>query len=171
MFDFRQMTVILFSIISFTLADLDVTDSVNHNLDGFISDNSFDNESDLKVSISEFQPVYVQPPSGFQPIIHAIRTMDGVHPGLAGSLTPTLPTPINPDLPYKYAHGISSWLLGGVRAIERTGWWENLGSDTALNLRSKGRPVTITEWIDLAPKRVLNDDDEKLTTLSNQIAH
>lgn len=136
-----------------------------------LKSNYFDNESDLKVGISDLKPVYVKPPTGFQPVIHATRTMDGVRPALSGSSSILLPPPPKP-YPYVYPLGLSSWLLGGIRAIERTGFWESLGSDTALNLpEQSATPIAISEWIDLGPKGVISDatkeGEEKLESFSS----
>lgn len=124
-------------------------------------DNSYEN-GDLKIEISDLKPVYIKPPSGFKPVLYPNREMDGVHPiasafddysGASSSNQPkvTLLPPKEP-YPYPYPFGLTSWSLGGIRGIQRGGFWESMGSDAALGLPVrpfKGNPVSVLEWINL----------------------
>ncbi|XP_074596063.1 uncharacterized protein LOC141851246 [Brevipalpus obovatus] len=123
--------------------------------------NFFDSGSDLKVEISDLQPVFVKPPTNFQPILYPNRAMDGVHPGSSIPASVTIFPPKaflleKPYLtkPYAYPYGLSSWILGGVRAIERTGYWESLGSDDALNMPPTIRTAKplVQKWVNLMPR-------------------
>lgn len=144
--------------------------------------NFFDSESDLKVEISDLQPVFVKPPTDFQPILYPNRAMDGVHPGspLPASVAIIPPKAFlqeKPYLvkPYAYPYGLSSWILGGIRAIERTGHWESLGSDEALYMPPALRTAKplVQKWVNLMPrgsKVQENDksDDEIAASLAYQ---
>lgn len=101
---------------------------------------------------SELHPVYMKPPVDFKPVLYASRRMDGqqlpAKPDNVASETPTVASPVrHPShtaqrLPYPYPNGLSSWMLGGLRGVQRGGYWERLGSDQSLV--DSGRPSSAT---------------------------
>jgi len=96
---------------------------------------------------SDLHPIYVLPPPNFQPIVYPNSRADGVQPGakVTGKKELTLKLLPPRSYPYQYPHGISSWLFGGMSAIKRGSFWEQLSSDLALH-----NPVKAHE-----PKRVV----------------
>lgn len=107
-----------------------------------------DNETgeDLKVEISDVHPVYVKPPNDFKPRIFPIRRVDGVESSAKDIESATLPPPSKP-LPYPYPNGLTSWITGGIRGLQRGGFWESLASDESLHGYKPDRtPVDIASW-------------------------
>lgn len=86
---------------------------------------------------SDLYPIYVLPPPNFQPVIYPTSRLDGVRPGNLRAFETikkpiTLAPPPRP-YPYPYPHGFSSWVLGGIRPLQRGSYWEQLSSDIALH--------------------------------------
>lgn len=102
--------------------------------------------SDFKVQFSDLHPVYVKPPKEFQPLIYPNREVDGPESLRTDSQATVRPlvTDEKQERPYKYPNGVSSWILGGSRPIQRTGFWESLTSDESLHgYRTSGNKVEL----------------------------
>jgi hypothetical protein len=84
---------------------------------------------------SDLHPIYVLPPPNFQPIVYPNSRVDGVLPGakVTGNKELTLKLLPPRTFPYQYPHGFSSWLFGGMSALQRGSFWEQLSSDLALH--------------------------------------
>ena len=91
--------------------------------------------ADFKVQFSDLHPVYVKPPKEFQPLIYPNRAVDAAEALRSDSQATVRPlvTDEKQERPYKYPNGLSSWILGGSRPIQRTGFWESLTSDESLH--------------------------------------
>lgn len=101
--------------------------------------------ADFKVQFSDLHPVYVKPPKEFQPLIYPNRAVDGPESLRSDSQATVRPlvTDEKQQRPYKYPNGLSSWILGGSRPIQRTGFWESLTSDESLHgYRTTGNSAT-----------------------------
>lgn len=93
-----------------------------------------------EVVYSDVHPIYVKPPTDFRPVIYPNRRLDGVRPTDKLANQVLLPSPPSP-FPYGYPRGLSSWTLGGPKAVSRGNYWESLSSDEALNLQPEANTI------------------------------
>lgn len=106
-------------------------DTQNHLIssnDGYIEQQEIKNE--YQNDESDLYPIYVLPPPNFQPVIYPNSRLDGV--GVLDKNKKIFVSPMPRPYPYPYPHGFSSWILGGIRSLQRGSYWEQLASDLAL---------------------------------------
>ena len=122
-------------IITDSEEDLDTGDELPSSLSADDEDEKL--SPDFKVQFSDLHPVYVVPPSNFQPVLYPNREVDGVDKLIKrndnqATIKPLL-TDERQERPNKYPNGLSGWLLGGYRSMQRGAYWENLASDSSLH--------------------------------------
>ena len=93
-----------------------------------------------EVVYSDVHPIYVKPPIDFRPVLYPNRRLDGVRATSQLTNQVILPSP-SPPFPFPYPHGVSSWTLGGPKAVSRGNYWESLSSDEALNLQPEANTI------------------------------
>lgn len=93
-----------------------------------------------QVVFSDVHPIYVKPPTDFKPVIYPNRRLDGIQAGDKSISHLSLPPPPSP-YPYGFPRGLSSWTLGGPKAVSRGSFWESLSSDEALNLQPEANTI------------------------------
>lgn len=95
--------------------------------------NKFKSPYEPEVVYSDVHPIYVKPPTNFKPVVYPNRRLDGVR--ATDKFSNNIPLIFaSSSLPYDIPRGLSSWSLGGPKALTRGNYWESLGSDEALRL-------------------------------------
>ena len=95
--------------------------------------NRFKSPYEPEVVYSDVHPIYVKPPSDFKPVVYPNRRLDGVR--ATEKFSNNIPLIFaSSSLPYDIPRGLSSWSLGGPKALTRGNYWESLASDEALRL-------------------------------------